>query len=277
MPQIVYRPVNRMRRDCAWLLDHRANVASQIGQDGILAKIFEVIGEGQRFCVEFGAWDGKYLSNTWNMIATKGWGGILIEGDPAKFQGLAATHPYPRVKALNQFVHWEGEDALDNILDRHDAPATIDLISIDVDGNDWHIWRSVVKYRPRVILIEFNPTIPNDVYFVQDPDRRHNHGNSLLALIELGKEKGYSLICANGWDAFFVRDELYGAFNIPDNAIDAMHFYPEAHTSLFQGYDGTLFTAGNRRLLWCNRAFAFDALQLLPPHQRQYREPPSPV
>jgi hypothetical protein len=271
MPQISYRPANRLRRDCAWLLDHRANVTSQIGQDGILAKIFEVIGEGERFCVEFGAWDGKHLSNTWNLIANKGWGGILIESDPTKFQGLALTHPYRRIKALNQFVHWRGENALDNVLLRNGAPSQIDLMSIDVDGNDWHIWKSLTKYRPRVVLIEFNPTISNEVFFVQDPDPRINHGNSLLALIELGKQKGYSLVCANCWDAFFVVDELYDAFNIPDNGIDAMHFYPDTRTSLFQGYDGTLFTAGNRRLLWHQLQFTFDAIQLLPPSQRQYR------
>ena len=271
MPQIVYRPVNRMRPDCAWLLDHRTNVTSQIGQDGILAKIFELIGEGEKFCVEFGAWDGKYLSNTWNLIANKGWGGILIEGDPVKFNRLLATHPYPRVKSLNSFVHWLGENSLDTILSRNDAPGQIDLMSIDVDGNDWHVWKSMMKHRPRVILIEFNPTIPNDVFFVQDPDPRLNHGNSLLAMIDLAKQKGYSLVCANCWDAFFVVDELYPAFNIPDNGIDVMHYYPEALTSLFQGYDGTLFTAGNRRLLWHNLGFAFDTIQLLPPQQRQYR------
>src|SRR5262249_37866482 len=271
MPQIIHRPVDRVRRDCAWLLEHRANVTSQIGQDGILAKIFDLIGEGQKFCVEFGGWDGKHLSNTWDLIANKGWGGILVEDDPAKFRGLVATHPYPRVKALNRFVHWQGEEALDNILAGNAAPPEIDLMSIYVDGNDWHIWKSLGEYRPRVVLIEFNPSIANDVFLVQYDDRRHNPGNSRLAMIVLGKQKGYSLVCANCWDAFFVVDELYGAFNIPDNGIDAMHFYPQAQTSLFQGYDGTLFTAGNRQLLWHNLGFAFDTIQLLPPQQRQYR------
>jgi hypothetical protein len=271
MPQIAHRPVNRVKRESAWLLDHRANVTSQIGQDGIVAKIFDLIGHGQKRCVEFGAWDGKYLSNTWNLIANDNWSAVLIEGDRGKFRQLIATHPYPRVKAINRFVQWEGDDALDAILAREDVPAEIDFLSIDVDGNDWHIWKSVVIHRPRVVLIEFNPTIPNDVFFVQDPNRRLNHGNSLLAMIELGKQKGYSLVCANQWDAFFVLDALYGAFNISDNSIDAMHFYPEAQTSLFQGYDGTLFTAGNRRLLWANLEFAYDTIQLLPPHRRQFR------
>lgn len=274
MPQIIHRPVDRTRRDCAWLLEHCADVTSQIGQDGILAKIFEVIGEGNKFCVEFGAWDGKRLSNTWNLIANKGWRGILMEGDAAKFRRLSATHDKSRVQALHCFVHWEGEDALDKILRRSNTPNEVDLMSIDVDGNDWHIWKSLLEYRPRVVLIEFNPTIPNEVYFVQDAAPRIHHGNSLLAMIELGKEKGYSLVCANRWDAFFVIDELYPRFKIPDNNIDAMYFFPEGQTALFQGYDGTLFTAGNRKLLWRQREFAYDELQLLPPGERNYRGGP---
>jgi len=271
MPRIDHRPVDRTREDCAWLLKFRSTVTSQIGQDGILEKIFEVIGERHRLCVEFGAWDGKFLSNTWNLIANKNWSGVLIEGSAAKFAALSATHPYPRVKAVNRLVGWDGKDALDNILAAYDVPADFDLLSIDVDGNDWHIWKSVEKYRPRVVLIEFNPSVPNDVLFVQDADPRINQGASLLAMIELGKEKGYSLVCANCWDAFFVRDELYGLFGIPDNGIDAMHFYPQAETRLFHGFDGTLFTAGNRRLLWHNVEFAPDALQVLPPRKRVLR------
>jgi hypothetical protein len=264
MPQIDFRPVNRVRADCAWLLDHRANVTSQIGQDGILRKIFDVVGPGSHYCVEFGAWDGRWLSNTWSLIAEQGWSGLLAEGDEAKYAEIRRTHPYERVQAVNALVGWEGDAALDSILSRHRAPQAPDLVSIDVDGNDWHIWRALERHRPRVILIEFNPSIPSDVYFVQDPDPAVFHGSSLLAMIALGREKGYSLICANQWDAFFVVDELYPAFRITDNGIDAMHFYPHPETRLFQGYDGTLITAGNHRLIWKNIDFTSEEIQVLP-------------
>lgn len=264
MPQVDFRPVNRTRPDCAWLLKHRADVTSQIGQDGILAKIFEIIGSGSRYCVEFGAWDGRWLSNTYSLIADQGWSGLLIEGNPARCAEIASTHPYSRVTAVNGIVGWEGENALDAILARNGAPAEPDLVSIDVDGNDWHIWRALKRHRPRVVLIEFNPSIPNDVYFVQDADPGVHQSSSLSAMIELGREKGYSLVCANQWDAFFVPDELYLAFSIPDNGIDAMHFYPDMETRLFQGFDGTLLTAGNHRLIWKNVDFVSDDLQVLP-------------
>lgn len=270
MPQIDFRPVNRVRSDCAWLLDWRSDVTSQIGQDGILEKIFGVIGDGKKFCVEFGAWDGKFLSNTWNLIVNKRWNGVLIEGNLEKFKQLTLNHAGSEVKAIRGYVGLEGENSLDSLLAKCGAPADPDLISIDVDGNDWHIWKSLTRHRPRVVLIEFNPSIPNDVFFVQDPRPDVNHGSSLLAMIELGKQKGYSLICADCWDAFFVVDELFDIFKIPDNTIDSMYAYPEAETRLFQGFDGTLFTAGTRKLLWRNTEFTFDALQLLPPSMRVY-------
>jgi hypothetical protein len=264
MPQIEFRPVNRVRPDCAWLLDHRANVTSQIGQDGILAKIFEVIGPGARCCVEFGAWDGRWLSNTYSLIADRGWRGFLIEGNAGKCAEIRANHPYDRVTAVNAVVGWDGENALDAILTRYQAPAEPDLMCIDVDGNDWHIWWALERHRPRVVMIEFNPTVPNDVHFVQDPDLAVHQGASLLAMIWLGREKGYSLVSANRWDAFFVTDELCPAFGIPDNGIDAMHFYPDMETRLFQGYDGTLLTAGNHRLIWKNVDFTSEEIQVLP-------------
>ena len=115
-----------------------------------------------------------------------------------------------------------------------------------------------------MILIEFNPSIPNDVHFVQDPDPGVHQSSSLLAMIGLGRKKGYSLICANQWDAFFVPDEFYPAFGIPNNGIDAMHFYPDMETRLFQGFDGTLLTAGNHRLIWKNVDFTSEEIQVLP-------------
>ena len=126
------------------------------------------------------------------------------------------------------------------------APIDLDLLSIDVDGNDWQIWKAIEVYRPRVVLIEFNPSIPNEVYFVQSADTSVNQGNSLRAMIELGRTKGYSLVCVAGMDAYFVLDELYSAFNIPDNDIDNM--FCAAQTVLWQGYDGTIFTAGVQTL-----------------------------
>jgi len=65
------------------------NIKSQNGEDGILEYIFNVIGEESRRCVEFGAWDGEYLSNAWNLIVNKGSEGVYIESDREKYKALS--------------------------------------------------------------------------------------------------------------------------------------------------------------------------------------------
>lgn len=149
------------------LLKFSKNVASQCGEDGIIEKIFEIISPANNYCVEFGAWDGKILSNCWNLVANKGWSGLFIEGNEIKFKDLLETYgENKKVSCVNKFVSFEGENRLDNILSSVNAPEDIDILSIDVDGIDYFIWESLNEFKPRVIVIEFNPTIPNDVVFV---------------------------------------------------------------------------------------------------------------
>ena len=71
-----------------WLNGFAQNVNSQTGEDGIIEKVLDVIGTGNQWCVEFGAWDGKYLSNTYNLITNKAHSAVLIEGDSNRFSDL---------------------------------------------------------------------------------------------------------------------------------------------------------------------------------------------
>ena len=270
MPIIEYRPQSKVKEISNWLLASGRSVTSQLGQDGILEKIFEIIGTTNKVCIEFGAWDGKFLSNTWNLIENKGWHGVLIEGNSAKFSEISGNHPSGRVTAYNTRVNLSGANSIDNILQTYGELAP-DLMSIDIDGNDWHVWSSMDLLKPRVVLIEFNQTIPNDVYFVQDPEFTINQGASLLALIELGRRKGYQLVCVEQWDGFFVRDELFGSFGIEDNSIDAM-FHSPSQTKIFQCFDGKLYTTGNRTLLWSGKTFSEDQLQVLSPSEQGFED-----
>lgn len=63
------------------LLNFASNVTSQFGEDGIIQRIFEIIPPSHKYCVEFGAWDGKYFSNCYNLIVNKGWSGAFIEAN----------------------------------------------------------------------------------------------------------------------------------------------------------------------------------------------------
>ena len=155
------------------LLDFRANVTSRAGEDGIIAEIFRRVGTNSKWCVEFGASNGTHDSNVWTLIKNEGWSGVLIEADKTYFGKLTETYKgFPQAICLNLFISFEGEQRLDAVFARTPLPKDFDLLSIDIDGNDYHVWESLVEYWPRVAIVEFNPTIPNDIEFVQPRDMR---------------------------------------------------------------------------------------------------------
>lgn len=252
------------------LLASASNATSQCGEDGIIQKIFEIIGLNHKYCVEFGAWDGKFMSNCWNLVANKGWAGVFIEGNPAKFKDLLATHGSNRLVAcLNKFVEFEGDNSLDNILASQNLPLDFDLLSIDVDGTDYFIWESLKSHKPVVVVIEFNPTVPNDVIFVQAKDNSVNQGCSLLALVTLGKEKGYELVCCTKWNAFFVLAEHYRKFDIPSNHINNL-YQPVSDGRIFHGYDSYMYVSGLQRLLWSGIQVSSEDFQIVPASLRHF-------
>lgn len=256
-----------------WLSRYAKNVRSQFGEDGILEKTFEILAaSGPRWCVEIGAWDGKHFSNTWNLLTNPNWHGVLIEADSSRFRELQETYrENSRVVTVNCMVQFEGPDTLDELLKKTPVPREFDLLNIDVDGNDFHIWESFIEYHPRLVLIEFNPTIPNELAFVQERDANVNQGNSLLAMVILGKQKGYELVATTSHNAFFVQKEFFPLFNISDNDIFAMHSPGPYESLLFQLYDGTLVLGGCDKLLWHGDIpMNQEAMQVLPPEARRF-------
>lgn len=258
------------------LADYRTNVYSQDGEDGVLARIFEILPPRHRYCAEFGAWDGEFLSNCCNLIRHANWSCCFIEANDARFKTLLEKHgKNPRVSCVQRYVALGGTNTLDDILAEANAPVDFDLLSIDIDGLDWFVWKSLVRHVPRVVVIEFNPSIPNDVLFVQAPDARVNQGCSLAALVELGREKGYALIACTGWNAFFVRQEEFARFGIQDNDIEAL-YRPKMDGRIFHGYDGRIFTTGMPRLIWSKVPVDAEKLQVLSPEKRGQRDAPPP-
>jgi hypothetical protein len=275
MPIVELRRRRRTKPESTFLRDQfSSSVTSQYGEDGIIAKILELIGEEPKWCVEFGAWDGKYLSNTWHLINNKGWCSVLIEGDGERAQQLAETHAMHerQVFLRNAIVGWEGESSLDAILSCTPIPSNFSVLSIDIDGNDWHVWRALERYQPRLVVIEFNPSASNDFYFVQDANPSLNQGASLCALVELGKKKGYELVATTLVNAFFVRAQDFAAVGIADNSIDAI-FEPYMTTEIIQGFDGTIFAAGHMALTWHALPLTQEDFQILPKALRRYPDP----
>lgn len=260
-----------MNKPSTWLLDYKRNVYSQSGEDGIIEKILELIPTKDKWCVEFGAWDGLFSSNTRYLIESKGYSAVLIEADEAKCADLRRNYSQQKnVVPINSFVGFEKHDNLDIILSATTIPADFDLLSIDIDGNDYHVWKSFSKYRPKVVVVEFNPTIPTHVRFVQSADTSINQGASLLSLVELGKEKGYELVAVLPFNALFVRREYYPLFGLISNAPEVLRTNLDYITYLFSGFDGKIFLRGGCRLLWHGIDLNEARVQQLPGFLQKY-------
>jgi hypothetical protein len=171
---------------------------------------------------------------------------------------------------VNAFVSFEGDQSLDAIFARTPLPHEFDLFSLDIDGNDYHLWESLNVYLPRVLVAEFNPSIPDSISFIQPRDMSVYQGSSLKAFVELSARKGYELIAVNAGNAFFVKREILPKFAIEDNSIAALHTDHEYETQIFQLYDGTIVLAGNTELIWHRVPMDVSRMQVLPKHKRQY-------
>ncbi|MEW6291345.1 MAG: hypothetical protein AB1545_16025 [Thermodesulfobacteriota bacterium] len=262
---------NATTSSAPWLNQFARNEYSQAGEDGIIEKALEVINENDRWCVEFGAWDGVYLSNTRNLIANRGYSAVLIEGDMERCNDLKKNFRDNKdIHPIHAFVGFENNNGLDSILEKTDIPLNFDVLSIDIDGNDYHVWAAVKHYNPKLVVIEYNPTIPNAVEFIQPADMSITQGNSLLALTNLAKQKGYELIAVTQCNAIFVDSRYFELFGIADNSIDAIRTDYSAVTYLFNGYDGTVFTSGCGRVCWHSIPYRHSRMQLVPLWLRTY-------
>jgi len=249
-----------------WLLDYRYDEHSQSGEDGVIKKILSILPNKDKWCVEFGAWDGLYLTNTRRLILAEGYSGILIEANKKKFENLKLNYSNHKdtVTPINRFVGFGDDDNLDCILANTEIPPDFDLLSIDIDGNDYHVWKRLALYRPKLVVIEFNQTIPSEVRFVQKKNPALNQGASILSLYELGKEKGYELVCVLSYNAFFVRKEDFHLFEIEDNSPRSLRRDLSAITYFFSGYDGTIFLSGSKTLPWHRTSISERQMQILP-------------
>lgn len=188
------------------LLDYQNDVFSQNGEDGILAQVFKIIGVRHKRCMEFGAWDGLYLSNVARLWADEGWEAILAEKDRSRFDQLVRNTSDKPVECHNFAVESTGDHSIDTILNGRE----LDLIVIDVDGDDWLLWKSMVC-RPRVAVIEYNCSVPLGISMAQASGEYF--GASAQVLIDIGRRKGYSLVEMNICNCFFVQDEYLPLFN----------------------------------------------------------------
>jgi hypothetical protein len=188
-------------------------VYSQNGEDGILLYIFSKIGTTNRTTVEFGVGDGTQC-NSVNLILNFGWNGLFIEGNTAAVRRGRAYFEWKgidRLKFKNDFITAEN---INQLISDANISGEIDLLNVDIDGNDYWVWKAIHCIKPRVVVVEYNSSFgpEKSVTVPYKPDFNRwdyhksgwYHGASITALNKLCSDKGYELVAcdSNGVNAF---------------------------------------------------------------------------
>jgi len=246
------------------------NAHSQHGEDGIIERILHLL-PCDKWCVEVGAWDGIYASNTYNIIKHHGYKAVLIEPDKKKFKVLKRNLLRYNAMFVNEYVNFNGKNTLDKLLAGTSIPLNFDFLSIDIDGCDYYIFESLVTYRPKLICIEYNPTIPNDVVFVQSKNLRVKQGASAKAIVDLARLKGYELLAITRCNLFLLDRSLLPEINLSEGfSLNQLRDDTDSKIHLFCGFDGSIITDKPVKLIWHDLPVNQSQLQVLPKYIRQY-------
>jgi len=178
---------------------------SQFGEEGLIAACLERYGEGPRTCVEIGAGDGEYLSNT-AALRLKGWRTLLIECQEQFRKPLAALRS---AKTELVFEAVPTGHRVDWLIDNAGYP-TVTFCSLDIDGQEFWVWATMTT-RPALMLVEFLPG--RDEFYVPpfnpEPGRGGPRQATLPAILDLGKAKDYIPLCRTNVNVLFVAREVH--------------------------------------------------------------------
>jgi len=177
-----------------WLRRSERRIYSQNGEDGMISVLLDAIEEVSAtsllpFFVEFGVEDGLECNTRHLREGPRQWKGVTMDG----------SHENQDLNLFKRFVSAENVNSLFQSIGVPRDPA---VLSIDLDMNDFHVWRSILengRVRATVTIIEMNSSIgPDDAVTVPynadaQWDGTHFYGASLKALNSLAQRHGYAL------------------------------------------------------------------------------------
>lgn len=220
------------------LADCGFRVFSQFEEDGKILFILASIGMKNSRFVEIGADDGLN-SNCANLALNFGWSGLFVDGNIRSVnRGRYFYKKYPHPHGDKPVFH-AGKVTRENIneiLEQYGFIGEVDLLSIDIDGNDYWIWDAIDVMSPRIVIIETHIIYEEkDIVVPYDPEYsfpgRHPqyHGASPVAMVKLASRKGYRLVGANqlGFNFIFVRNDE-GAAILREVSISEVLNHPSA-------------------------------------------------
>ena len=216
---------------------------SEFEEDGHLLYLLTLAGSASRIVVEISSQDGRTCMAT-NLLVHHHWRGFLFDGDPvfvAEGKRFFARHPVTRVVPPVMKAEWFTRDNVNRVLAAAGVPSDIDVLSLDIDGNDLYLW-SAMTLRPRILICEFNNVVPSEraltIPYRPDfnhaklpPDQALFRSASLAAYVAVSRRKGYRLVGINalGFNAIFLRDDVLATEmpEIPVSTLDVNPFVGE--------------------------------------------------
>lgn len=231
-------------KESGHLIPYGYKIHSKHDEDGILREIFTRIGSGSKTFLELGV--ESFENNTLGLVLA-GWGGTWVDGRLSNVNEIreklsfliakgALTVRHQFVTKENIAVLWESDPLL---LD-------VSFVSIDVDGNDYHLMEACAILKPRVFCVEYNPKFPPPIRWIMEYNPTHCDNNtdymgaSIQSLSDLAESIGYSLVCCgiSGINAFFVRKDLLGDHFLKPG--DVLFHYQPACFDLYMGLGSRL-------------------------------------
>jgi hypothetical protein len=222
----------------AWDVGFR--VFSEFDEDGVALFLLAVGGSPSRRFVDIGAGDCVFASNTANLALNLGFDGLFVDADEARIEHgrrFYARHPDAMVRPpvfVRSFVTREN---VNEILTEAGFTGDIDLLSIDIDGNDYWVWQALECVKPRFVIAEAHPELGREEWVMPYEPRFVAReappgtwmGASPAAMIQLANSLGYRAVGANlyGFNIFFARRDV--AEQVPTIELDELFRHGSYH------------------------------------------------
>jgi hypothetical protein len=237
------------------LIKHEFKVFSQCGEDGIIQYLINNMIIDNKTFIEFGV-QNYTESNTRFLLVNNNWNGLVYDGSKDHIDYIKNDNVYWMYSLKAEHIFIDAENIDSSIL-QSGMSGDIGLLSVDIDGNDYWVWKNINSVSPRIVVCEYNSLFGCDrsitVPYLDDFDRTRAHfsnlyfGASLLALTNLANSKGYKLVGGNseGSNAFFVRNDLMSSFE----EVSVKDAYIESKFRESRGKDGLMtFLSFDERL-----------------------------
>ena len=235
--------------------DYEFKVFSQNGEDGIIQHLIDKIDVKNKTFIEFGV-ESYQEANTRFLIENDNWSGLIIDGSEEYMNGVKySTLGWKRdIKAVAKFID---KDNINDIFKDAGMTGEIGILSVDIDGNDYWVFKAIDCVNPQILIMEYNSlfgandnvTVPYDKNFVRGNAHYSNlyYGASIGALTKIANERGYDLVGSNsfGNNIFFVRHDC----NTLGISLTAKEAYVKSKFKESRNEEGALTYLGHEEAL----------------------------